>query len=1003
MTDRFFCSTSVAAPFLGVLSVFCAFAGEGKECGTIALPVDIGEKIRAEVEADWTQRDRLFTAARTAPKTGAATSPQSEPKKEGAATRDGVPVTTAQAAAGGCDGAKTGRCGFHTASNEQDPWWQVDLGKRCRLDRVVVYNRTDGGTAPRTRRLQILVSDAAAKGPFTRVYQHDGETFYGVKENKPLVVDFRGKDVTARIVRLAVSGRCSFALDEVEVYAADSPQKNIALHKPADQKSLLPSFYSKRKPLAEAVSQPAPAVEAEFLLDHTREVVRKARELAARLRPKADPARLGPLTAELDQIERDVAALEKEGTCPKDRRRECYFKARWTARRIAFCNPLLNFDRLLFLKRLHPGGLFHMVHQFYGFGAKPGGGLFVLTDPFSSHPKLSELLAGSVVESGRLRGQTLAGGSFLSPDLSYDAKTILFAYAQCKGRGIEWSPEASFHVFRVYADGTGLAQLTDGPWNDFDPCWLPGGRIALISERRGGYLRCGGSSPPYHSPTYTLHSMASDGSDLVCLSFHETQEWQPSVDHRGMLVYTRWDYVDRDTNVAHHLWTCYPDGRDPRSFHGNYPRRREDRPWMEMDIRAVPGSPKHVATAAAHHGVAFGSLVLIDPRIEDDGAMSQVARLTPEVPLPEAEGGEKLVRRYMAYGTPWPLSEEDYLCTYGSLAESHGICWIDRFGNRELIYRDPAVPSLSPIPLTPRPTPPVIPDATRPATAQKTLGVSPAEAPATIAVTNVYDSDFTWPKGTEIAALRILHVLPKTTPRANSPRIGVASGTNARAVLGTVPVEKDGSVYFEAPVGKPIYFQALDGRGMAVQSMRSATYVHPGEQMVCRGCHEPKYRAPMPRLDVPLALRRAPSKIRPDAQGSNPFSYVRLVQPVLDRKCVACHQEKKALALDGTIEGEFGWSRSYRNLAGKYGFCFHSAKGSIGSGVHGGSRTVAGAFGARASKLLDYLKPGHYGVQLGDDDFHRLVLWLDCNSEFYGAYEDTLAQSRGEIVHPSLE
>ena len=45
-----------------------------------------------------------------------------------------------------------------------------------------------------------------------------------------------------------------------------------------------------------------------------------------------------------------------------------------------------------------------------------------------------------------------------------------------------------------------------------------------------------------------------------------------------MLVYTRWDYVDRDTNIAHHIWICYPDGRDPRRFHGNYPAPPEGRP-----------------------------------------------------------------------------------------------------------------------------------------------------------------------------------------------------------------------------------------------------------------------------------------------------------------------------------------------------------------------------------------------------------------------------------------
>jgi len=45
-----------------------------------------------------------------------------------------------------------------------------------------------------------------------------------------------------------------------------------------------------------------------------------------------------------------------------------------------------------------------------------------------------------------------------------------------------------------------------------------------------------------------------------------------------------------------------------------------------------------------------------------------------------------------------------------------------------------------------------------------------------------------------------------------------------RVAIIAVPVEADGSAYFEAPVGKPIYFQALDGQGMAVQSMRSVTW-----------------------------------------------------------------------------------------------------------------------------------------------------------------------------------
>ncbi|MBN1343686.1 MAG: discoidin domain-containing protein [Phycisphaerae bacterium] len=957
-----------------VLSVFFASAASarGETSG-------VGDSIRALVEADWIAADRGFAA-----EAAKAELPRNERG-----------VTTIEDAAGGCDGVKTGTVGFHTASNEEDPWWQVDLGEVCRLGRVVVYNRTDNDNARRARNLRILVADDPLATEFREIYRHDGKPFFGVKEKKPLVVELKDEDVRARVVRLQVPGRCSFALDEVEVYLAEGPKRNVALYAPANQKSVGPYSYAGTKGHEVVAARPSMLRGTPFSPAHTRLVIDRARKLAGRLRSGATRARLEALLADLAKVERRVSM----GGADEAARKAVYLDACRVARRIAFCNPRLDFDGILFIKRHHPGSLYHMVHQYYGFAAKAGGGLFVLADPFGDEPRLVDVLRDSVVENGRLKGRRLTAGAYLSPELSFDGKTILFAYTECGAEGVEWSPRASFHIFKVNVDGTGLVQLTDGPWDDFDPCRLPDGRIAFVSTRRGGFLRCGGSAPPYDSPNYTLYSMAADGGDIVCLSFHETQEWHPSVTNDGMIVYTRWDYIDRDTNVAHHIWTCYPDGRDPRSFHGNYPLARESRPWMEMSIRAVPGSPKFVATAAAHHGHAFGSLVLIDPRVPDNGAMSQLERITPEAPFPESYGGKLVTANYMAYGTPWPLSEDDYLCAYDADVKDHGIYWIDRFGNRELLYRDPAIPCMSPIPLGARPVPPVIPDrTTQTLAARRALG----DRPATITVMNVYDSDFEWPEGAKIKALRVIQVLPKTTPPANKPRIGVGAMTNARTVLGTVPVEADGSAHFEAPVGKLIYFQAVDERGMAVQSMRSGTYVHAGEQLVCQGCHESKQNARPRASGTPTALRRGPSAIEPDVEGANPFSYVRLVQPVLDRHCVGCHREKKAVDLSGAADGKFGWTRSYGNLAGKYGFYFHVSDGSIKTGVHGGSRTVAGGFGARASKLLGYLDKGHHGVALPAEDFHRITLWLDCNSEFYGAYERTEAQARGEVVHPSL-
>ena len=946
--------------------------------GIVAAPTDeVGGAMRALVEAGWVAEDARFASASA----GAA------PK----ANDHGV--TTAEDASGAVDGVKNGRWGFHVASGESDPWWQVDLGTVTALDRIVVYNRTDGNAAPRTRNLLISVAgddgDPACK-TFRLIHDQKGKAFYGVKEKKPLVVDLKGKGVTARIVRLHVKGKLSFALDEVEVYGADAPSKNVALGKPADQKSV--SLHSYPGTLPDGVMQAAPPSRAPegggFTFVHTRQVIDRARKLAARLSDSADPKRLGPAVAQLDRLEQEISRLENGKKLTAEARKKLYFDARRFARHIALSNPLLDMDRLLFITRHDPGGPFHMCDQYYGCNAKPGGGLYVLSEPFGAEPKLRNLPADSVVETGRLKGKKLAGGSFLSPEVSFDGKTVYFAYSECGAKKTyTWGPAISYHIFRCNADGTGLVQLTDGDADDFDPCELPNGRIAFISLRRGGYLRCG-----RHCPVYTTFSMEPDGSDIVCLSYHETHEWHPSVTNDGMLVYSRWDYVDRDTNIAHHIWTSYPDGRDPRSFHGNYPVKRESRPWMEMSIRAVPGSHKFVATTGAHHGHAFGSLVLIDPRVGDDNAMSQLERLTPDCPFPESEG--RPIKNYMRYGTAWPLSEDDYLCVYDEQARNRGIYWIDRFGNRELLYRDPKISCLSPIPLRPRARPPVIPDAT--AQTARTKG----DGAATIAVVNVYDSDFDWPRGAEVKALRIIQVLPKTTPPPNKPRIGVANQTNARAVLGTVPVETDGSAYFEAPVGKALYFQALDARGLAVMSMRSATYVHPGERLTCQGCHERKHSQTPPSRRVPLALRRAPSKIEPDVEGSNPFTYPRLVQPALDRSCVACHREKKAIDLSGALAGNF--TSSYNSLAAKYGFYFHVTNGSIRQGIHGGSRTIPGQFGARASKLLSYLDQRHYGVKLSPEDLHRITLWLDCNSEFYGAYEDIAAQARGEVVQPSL-
>jgi hypothetical protein len=494
--------------------------------------------------------------------------------------------------------------------------------------------------------------------------------------------------------------------------------------------------------------------------------------------------------------------------------------------------------------------------------------------------------------------------------------------------------------------------------------------------------------------------MLPDGSDLITLSYHETNEWHPSVTHDGKLIYTRWDYVDRDSDVAHHPWVCFPDGRDARSYHGNYPIDRSARPWMEMSMRSIPGSERYLGVAAPHHDQAFGSIILLDQRIPDNNYRSQLWRVTPEVPFPESEGHWKSNKDY---GTPWPLSEEYYLAVYDQDEVHHDLYLVDAFGNRVLIYQDPNVPILDPIPLRSRPRPPVIPFMTKQPEETRAEG-EPMPNDGTVAVMDVYDADFDWPEGAQVEKLRVIQLFPKATANQRNPRVGHGAQSLARGVLGTVPVEDDGSVHFRMPAAVPVYFQAIGPDGTAIQSMKSDTYLHPGEEMTCLGCHEPKHRTNTAQTTgkMPLAMQRPPSEIQPELKekGAYPVFFPKLVQPVLDEKCVGCHKKHdKAPDLSGE-PARHGWSKSFHSL-GDFAWAKHGGNGAL-KRKNGTSRSIPNEVGARASSLYKMLKKGHHKVELTDEEMRRITLWLDTNSNFYGAYLETKKQSQGEEVMPSL-
>ena len=430
----------------------------------------------------------------------------------------------------------------------------------------------------------------------------------------------------------------------------------------------------------------------------------RAEELLGNLRRM--PA--GPdITSEAAAIERIRSQVDSVDSLDKRARLILYRRIRSTTRNLVLKNPLIASKPIVFMKRRR--FICQMLHEylgyFYDYGDIAGGGIYVLEKPGRSL-KVRDLI------NGRLKR-----GNYATLVLSYDAQTIYFAFAERAPKKPDYySPERRcFHIYAMDANGGNLRRLTDGPDDDFDPCQLPDGDIAFMSTRRGGFGRCHNPWEPL--PSYTLHRMDARGHAIQTLSFHETNEWHPSVLNDGRIVYSRWDYVDRSAANFHGLWVSNPDGSNPSVLFGNYTKRIN----ACFQPRSIPGSNRIAFIAGAHHANVGGSLVIFDPvREKLDPLTGQdqfdaIEVLTPEICFPEAPGWPGSYCH-----SPWPLSENYFLVAFsfdplpgmGSGVKKDtqtGIYYFDRFGNLELLYRDTNISCMYPIPLARRLLPPVVP------------------------------------------------------------------------------------------------------------------------------------------------------------------------------------------------------------------------------------------------------------------------------------------------------
>ncbi len=710
-----------------------------------------------------------------------------------------------------------------------------------------------------------------------------------------------------------------------------------------------------------------------------------------------------PYTQRLDSCRESLTKLDQ---LDEESRASLYKKIRWTTRELALENPLVKNKPLVFLKRNRFAC--QMMHEYIGYYYEQmntaGGDLCVLENP------------GHSFNIHSIIGDQLPSGVFQTLSLSYDGKTAYFAYVKAdydpdKPR-IGWlqlgdhdfhrtalekleQEEGKFQIYAIRVDGTGLRRLTSGKHDNFDPTPLPDGGVAFLSTNRGGFVRCNNPWEPL--PVYTVHRMNADGNDFTVLSYHETNEWHPTVLNDGRLAYCRWDYMDRSAAHYHGIWTTNPDGTNPSILFGNYTQKVS----ACYQPRAIPGSRKVLFVAGAHHADVGGSLVLLDPtktKYDSQTAedrLESLERITPEVPFPETP--DQKVQTY--YHSPWPLSEKYLYTSYSHeplgcfIAGSNdvgrtGLYYYDVFGNLELLYEDATIACQYPIPLESRAVPPVIPSVLNPDESDHT---------GELILSDVRQSLVSLDADRSIKELRIFQVLPKWPYwTANQPKLGYANAESARMLLGSVPVESDGSAYFRVPAGKMLYFQAVDEDGRAVQTMRSVLYMQPGERRTCVGCHEPIAHSPAESAPSILATRREPSAIQAGPDGTAPWSYMRLVQPILDAKCVSCHHAGDD-AKNPDLTGSFTMRPNE--------FCdsFYHLRSYVRWYEWGGesiqqTTTLPNRCGADESPLTSILRDENHldHVSLSDAERRNLYIWLDGNAAFYGTQDDANRQTQRE-------
>ncbi|MEE8452484.1 MAG: hypothetical protein V3R99_11240 [Thermoguttaceae bacterium] len=655
-------------------------------------------------------------------------------------------------------------------------------------------------------------------------------------------------------------------------------------------------------------------------------------------------------------------------------------------REAMLAHPLLNFDKLLFVKRFTYRS--SHIYSDHWDGSRTMGGNLCILSPVAPDGKVTEI------------APQLAGGLFGRFDLSYDAKKVIFAYKKAENKG--------YRIYEIDIDGTDLRQLTfDAPeeaqlmehygerfrYEDCDPCYLPDGNIMFASTRSQRRVFCFGST------VTSLYVMDADGKGMRCISGGPVNEIAPCVMDDGRVIYTRWEYVDKGFGNVQSLWSIRPDGSGSAHVYKN----DVILPAGMINARSIPGSQRIVTVAAPHCGLSVGPIVLVDSRLNRRTAEG-MTNITPELGFP-GMSHHRSGRTFGYFKEPFPLSERCFLVAHNPHSQcseptGYGIYVLDARGNRAELYRDPEISCFQPTPLRPR---------RRPTEIAPVVGTDgPKETgekkPATLFMQDVYRGLTGIERG-RVKYLRVMEAIGVSWDDGwrsgqqgdgaglQASAVSLRADVNIKKIHGIATVHEDGSAHFTVPAEKNLFFQALDENYMELQRMRTFVNLMPGEKRSCIGCHERRKWAPGRITACPTALNRPVQMLSPQPgdRGPRTVHYALDIRPILDKHCVGCHNGQESGQLTGQLPaGELDlcgeltklYDRSYENFIDK-GLVSHLNDGY-------GSANVAPelplTFGSHRSKLVERIRTAPCKANLTREEFIKIVTWIDANAPYFGTH-----------------